>query len=303
MGWRTVVSCGRRCRATGMSSNPVTATSPGTSTPRAASAYITPRAVWSFAQAIARGSVVRLVDQPVDHPRAAEREVVAAPLRDRSSELRARPGHLGLERLLPGQVVRAVGMPGQVGRRCRSHGQLTRCRASSRIPARLSPRTFAVVSGRQARQRDDRHLPGKPGELVRLEYPVVQDQAVALAGQREDPLARVMVADVHGPDQQVEPVPLRHHLDAAVDHVGELQALVLVGEEALAGLAPGNAPDGNADDFLEPGAQRAGGAVRREAQLGHRLQTRSLVSSRGLRCPFSTRETDAIETPATRATS
>src|SRR6266496_2786343 len=31
-------------------------------------------------------------------------------------------------------------------------------------------------------------------------------------------------------------------------------------------------------------------------------RTRSLVSSRGLRCPFSTRETEAIETPATRAT-
>ncbi len=31
--------------------------------------------------------------------------------------------------------------------------------------------------------------------------------------------------------------------------------------------------------------------------------TRSLVSSRGLRRPLSTRETDAIDTPATRATS
>ena len=31
--------------------------------------------------------------------------------------------------------------------------------------------------------------------------------------------------------------------------------------------------------------------------------TRSLVSSRGLRRPFSTRETDAIDTPAARATS
>ena len=31
--------------------------------------------------------------------------------------------------------------------------------------------------------------------------------------------------------------------------------------------------------------------------------TRSLVSSRGLRRPLSTRDTDAIDTPATRATS
>ena len=31
--------------------------------------------------------------------------------------------------------------------------------------------------------------------------------------------------------------------------------------------------------------------------------TRSLVSCRGLRCPFSTRETEAMDTPASRATS
>ena len=31
--------------------------------------------------------------------------------------------------------------------------------------------------------------------------------------------------------------------------------------------------------------------------------TRSLVSCRGLRCPLSTRETEAMDTPAARATS
>ena len=80
-----------------------------------------------------------------------------------------------------------------------------------------------------------------------------------------------MIADVHRPDQQVEPAALGNHLNATVDHVGELQALVLVGEEALAGLGPGNPPDDDADDLLEPGAQRAGRAVGRETQLGHRL--------------------------------
>ena len=56
MGWRTVVSPGRSRRATGMSSKPVTATEPGTSTPWRASACRAPTAARSLAQTMARGS-------------------------------------------------------------------------------------------------------------------------------------------------------------------------------------------------------------------------------------------------------
>jgi len=55
--WRTVVSGGDRYSASGMSSNPTTLTSPGTSTPCSCSARSMPSACWSFAQNTAVTSV------------------------------------------------------------------------------------------------------------------------------------------------------------------------------------------------------------------------------------------------------
>ena len=117
MGWRTVVSCGRRCRATGMSSKPVTATSPGTSMPCCASAYMTPSAVWSLAQTIARGSWTPAGEQaarspgrrrrPCSCPATAGRSMNSAPARRPPRRRRA----------VPGDVVGAVGVAGQVGER------------------------------------------------------------------------------------------------------------------------------------------------------------------------------------------
>src|SRR5207248_1018779 len=65
MGWRTVVRGGCRWRATGTSSKPVTATVSGILIPLRARACITPSAVWSLAQTIARGSLRGVSTSPV----------------------------------------------------------------------------------------------------------------------------------------------------------------------------------------------------------------------------------------------
>ena len=62
----------------GTSSKPVTATSPGTLTPRRASAWMTPSAVWSFAHTIARGNSPPGRERS-DHLRATCRAVVPLP--------------------------------------------------------------------------------------------------------------------------------------------------------------------------------------------------------------------------------
>ncbi len=126
--------------------------------------------------------------------------------------------------------------------------------------------------GGDSRHRDDRHVPGQLGEPARLEHAVVQDQPVALARHRHDPPVRVVLVDVDRADQQVVAAALRRDLDAAVDDVGELQALVLLGERAFARLAPGDPAEDHADDLLEPGAERPGRAVRDEPELGDGLQ-------------------------------
>ena len=209
------------------------------------------------------------VGHAVDDPGAADGQVIAAPL-GAVQERAACRGHLGLKGLVPGQAVRAVGVPADVG-------DSAVAMIDGQVPGELAHSGLVVAAhigrrpGRDAGQRDNRDLPGQPVELGRVEQPVVQDKPVALARQREDSLARVMLADAHGPDQQVEAVPLSHDLDPAVDHVGELQALILVGEDPVAGEDQGP-PDGHPHDFLEPGAQRSRRAVRREAKLGDRLE-------------------------------
>jgi hypothetical protein len=65
-------------------------------------------------------------------------------------------------------------------------------------------------------------------------------------------------------------VALGDQLHATVDHVGELQVLVLVGEDALGGRQL-RAPDDDADHFLEPGTQGAGGTVGDEPEFGDGL--------------------------------
>ena len=151
------------------------------------------------------------------------------------------------------------------------------------MPDALSLPTLAVVGARDAGERDDRDLPGDLVDLCGLEHPVVQDQPVALARDRQDPAPRLVVGDVHRAQQQVEPAALRGPLHAPVEHVVELQGLGLVGERVVA-EQPGGVPRAagppastgagigepadsgrrmtTPDDFLEPDRERAGGAVR-----------------------------------------
>ncbi len=108
-----------------------------------------------------------------------------------------------------------------------------------RAHARLVVAVHVTVVGvADVGQRHDRHSPGELSSCVWSQHPVVQDQSVTLAGQGEQPRPDVVIIDVDRAEQQVEAPPLRRELDAAVDHVGELQALVLLGEAALAGRAP-----------------------------------------------------------------
>src|ERR1022692_866996 len=114
---------------------------------------------------------------------------------------------------------------------------------------------------------------GELGQPAGLKYLVMQDQPVALAGHGHDPAAGVMIVLADRADQQVVATALCGNFDATVDHVRELQALVLVGEHALAGLHPWP-PEDHPDDLLQPGAQRAGGAIRYEPEVGDGLQHR-----------------------------
>ncbi len=121
-------------------------------------------------------------------------------------------------------------------------------------------------------QGDDRQLPGQTVHLVRLEHAVVQDQAVALAGQRQRPAARVVLGDADRPDQQVESAALSGHLDTPVDQVGVLQAIGHVREHVLVHIRRPRPAHDHADDLLEPRAQRPCRPVRREPELGHGRQ-------------------------------
>ena len=95
----------------------------------------------------------------------------------------------------------------------------------------------------------------------------MQDEPVALAGQREDP-AGVAVAQPDRADEKVEVPLLRGHLDAPVDQVGELQARLFVFEDTVGRHSDLGPADHHPDDLLEPGAQCPGRPVRDEAKLG-----------------------------------
>jgi hypothetical protein len=128
------------------------------------------------------------------------------------------------------------------------------------MPARLSLLTFTVPGV------------GMPASVTTgtwwIEHPVVQDEPVALAGQREDP-AGVVVAQPDRADEQVEIPLLCGHLDAPVDQVGELQAGLFVLEDAIGRHGDLGPADHHPDDLLEPADQRSGCPVRDEAKLGH----------------------------------
>ena len=216
------------------------------------------------------GQLDAVGEQAADHLRAAGGQVVALPLRT-LDEQHARAGRLLGEGEPPGDVVGGVGMAGHVGDR----GVAV---IVDQVPGELGHPGSVVAAhvgcglGGDSRHRDDRHVPGQLGEPARLEHAVVQDQPVALARHRHDPPVRVVLVDVDRADQQVVAAALRRDLDAAVDDVGELQALVLLGERAFARLAPGDSAEDHADDLLEPGAERSGRAVRDEPELGDGLQ-------------------------------
>ena len=219
---------------------------------------------------MARGSRRPAAEQPVDHPRAADREVVALPARPGRAAAALLP-HGGRERRLPGLVVRAVGMPAEVAEPAVPV-------VGDQVPGQGAHRAVVVaayVGGglrRGTGQGHRRNLRRQAAQLARRQRPVVQDEPVALPGQRQDPAARIVPVHVHRPDQQVEAAVLGGDLDPAVDHVDELQAFRFLGERALARLGPGNPPEHDPDDFLEPCAERPGRPVRDEAELIHRLE-------------------------------
>src|SRR5262249_23123945 len=156
----------------------------------------------------------------------AGRVAVSPPLRA-VGEARTGRGHLGAEGGVPGDVVRAARVPAEVGQGPEAvvvdqvAGQL----------AHAGDVVAADVRGREGLdpgQGDDRALPGQARQLVGPEYRVVQDRPVALAGEGEDAPAVVVVAGVHRAHQQVEVPPLGGHLDAPVDEIRKLEALLLV---------------------------------------------------------------------------
>ena len=167
---------------------------------------------------------------------------------------------------MPGQVVRAVHVPAEIGERSVTV-------VADQVPGQFGhagPVVAAHVHGarcRHARQGHHGHLVAEPADLLRIEDAVVQDEPVALAGQREDP-AGVVMAQPDRADKQVEVPLLCGHLDAPVDQVGELQARLFVFEDTVGRHSDLGPADHHPDDLLEPGAQCPGRPVRDEAKLG-----------------------------------
>ena len=126
--------------------------------------------------------------------------------------------------------------------------------------------------GGYAGQRDDRDLPGQPVQLARLEHPVVQDQAVALAGQRQDPAAAPWSFTSTERISRLKPGSWAATSMPRLIMSGNCRLSSSSGEDALADLGRRRPPDDHADDLLQPGAQRPGRAVRGEAELGDGLQ-------------------------------
>src|SRR6185437_6043184 len=141
---------------------------------------------------------------------------------------------------------------------------MTRCRASSRMPLVLSPRTFAVVSvGSPASvtigicRASRSSWCGSISRSCRIR-PSLLRASDRIRSPHRWSLTSTERISRSNPD-------LGDYLDAPVDHVGELQALVLVRQEALADLGGRRPPDDHADDLLQPGGQGTGRAVRGEA--------------------------------------
>jgi len=185
-----------------------------------------------------------------------------------ADELGSVRGHLLAEGVLAGKVVRAVRVPVEIG-------QPAVAVVADQVPGQFGhagpvvPADVQRGRGGRARQGHHRHLAAEPFHLGQVQHPVVQDQPVALAGQAEDP-AGVLAVQPDRADQQVEVPPLGGHLDAPVDQVGELQAGLLVLEDAVRGHRDRGAPDHHPDDLLEPGAQGAGRAIGNEPEFGDR---------------------------------
>ncbi len=168
---------------------------------------------------------------------------------------------------MPGEIVRAVRVPAEIGERVVAM-------VADQVPGQLGHAGPVVAAhvhrarGRHARQGHHRHLMAEVADLTRIEHPVMQDEPVALAGQREDPPG-VVVAQPDRADQQVEIPLLGGHLDAPVDQVRELQARLFVLEDAIGRHGDLGPADHHTDDLLEVAAQRPGRAVRDETQFGH----------------------------------
>src|SRR6202165_482328 len=263
IGWRTVVSGGCRWRATGTSSKPVIATSWGTRIPRCASAWITPKAVWSLAQRMARGNLrpaSRKRPTPAPAPRRA---VVALPGRPRL-EAGAESGSLFFECARTRPVVGAVGTSGDIAEApilVVGH-QVT----DQRPNPRLVVASDVQGSGRGGPgQGHDRDHVRQPRDSGRREHAVVEDQAVRLDRERGNPCRHVVVVESDGADQQVEAATLCPHFDAPIDDVDEEEALVLALEEFLV-----LAPEDDADDLFQAVGKGARSAIAHEAELANR---------------------------------
>ena len=137
------------------------------------------------------------------------------------------------------------------------------------MPASLSLRTFTVVGVGTPARVTTGDLPRQPDQLLGLQHPVVQDQPVALAGQREDPPA-VPLVQVDRPDQQV--VAVRWATISMPRLIMSGNCRFSSSSANMLCRATARPPDDDADDLLEPDAQRPGRAVGHEAELGDGLQ-------------------------------
>src|SRR5205823_14722686 len=115
----------------------------------------------------------------LDHPGTTGGRVVPLPYRA-AHELRTVGADLLGEGGVPGQVVRAVHVPAEIGERSVTV-------VADQVPGQFGhagPVVAAHVHGarcRHARQGHNGHLVAEPADMLRIEDAVVQDEPVALA--------------------------------------------------------------------------------------------------------------------------
>ena len=254
-----------------------------------------PIAIWSLPQTTASG---RSRPRPAGSPGrqlAADRgePALEGPARGGARVL----GEHFLEGAAPGPRVRRVGRAGDV----EQPGPAVHL--DEVADERLGPGTVVGVDDvdvRLVRRAGDQHdrQPGRqPGQLLRADDALGDQQPVDLAGHRLQPLVGG-VAGLEERDQQRPADLAQRGLDAAQHLLDEQQAGLLdvgIGAAALDG--------DQADHLLALPGQALRRPVRDIAERLDHLETRWRVDGLTRSWPCTTRDTVAVETPASRATS